>query len=121
MGLPADTPCSIVRLQEAGDLPLAVMHNWLPPTYSDITREELEKDGLYALLRDRGVRPVVAHQASGPDPDCGRRAPPPGPDSLAACADDDPQRLRRGGQRRRVRRPLLRAQDYTIEVMIDER
>ena len=108
MGLPPDTPLlSVVRLRKAGDLPLAVMHNWLPPAYSDISREELEKDGLYAVLRDRGVRPVVAHQTIG------ARTPTPAERrhlelrAVAARADHDPQCLRRRGQPGGVRRPLL--------------
>jgi GntR family transcriptional regulator len=56
---------SVVRLRYAGDLPLALMRNWLPPAYSDITREELEQTGLYAALRARGVKPVVARQTFG--------------------------------------------------------
>jgi len=35
------------------------MHNWLPAPHNDVTREELERGGLYAALRNRGVRPVV--------------------------------------------------------------
>lgn len=66
LDLPADTEfLAIVRLRSSGDAPLAVLRNWLPPSVSDITREELEGDGLYALLRERGVRPVVAHESIG--------------------------------------------------------
>lgn len=62
----ADTPLVLVeRLRYAGDTPLAIMTNWLPPSYSDITMEELAEHGLYALLRQRGARPVVAHQTIG--------------------------------------------------------
>ena len=31
----------------------------------DVTGEELERQGLDAVLRERGVRPVVAHQSIG--------------------------------------------------------
>jgi GntR family transcriptional regulator len=41
------------------------MRNWLPPDLADISREQLETEGLYAVLRTRGVRPVVAHQVVG--------------------------------------------------------
>ena len=81
MGLPPDTPLlSIVRLRHAGDLPLAVMHNWLPPAYSDITREELEKDGLYAVLRERWSPTRASAPARPPRPSagtsrCGHRSP----------------------------------------------
>jgi len=42
--------------------PLAVMHNWLPPTYADVSKEQLVGDGLYRILRSRGVQPQVAKQ-----------------------------------------------------------
>src|SRR6476659_3108457 len=55
LGLPADTPLlKLVRLRLDGDRPLAILRNWLPPAYSDVSREDLERDGLYALLRSRG-------------------------------------------------------------------
>lgn len=66
LGLPADTPVvAIVRVRFAGDLPLAVLHNWLPPALADLTRDELERGGLYALLRARNMLPVVAQQSIG--------------------------------------------------------
>ncbi len=66
LGVPADTPLLFVeRVRYAGDIPTALMHNWLPPRLSDITREELEEESLYALLRVRGVHPSVAHQTIG--------------------------------------------------------
>src|SRR5215213_7971363 len=64
LDLASGTPLlHIARVRHAGDTPLAVMNNWLPPAYSDLTCEELETNGLYAALRDRGVRPVVARQS----------------------------------------------------------
>src|SRR3954468_6264998 len=46
MGLPLDTPLlRLLRLRRDGDRPLAILQNWLPPAYSDITREQLESDG----------------------------------------------------------------------------
>jgi GntR family transcriptional regulator len=122
LGLPPETPLlSVVRLRKAGDLPLAVMHNWLPPTYSDITREELEKDGLYALLRERGVRPVVAHQSIG------ARTPTPAERKHLALRVSEPVlTMTRSafdalGNAVEYGDHCYRAQDYTIEVMIDER
>ena len=55
----------MVRVRYAGDLPLALLRNWLPPRHSDLTREELVENGLYAALRERGVKPVVAQQSIG--------------------------------------------------------
>ena len=66
LDLPATTVfLSVVRLRSSGSTPLAVMQNWLPPGHNDLSREDLEDRGLYALLRERGVRPVVAHQRIG--------------------------------------------------------
>ncbi|HEY0693986.1 MAG TPA: GntR family transcriptional regulator [Kribbella sp.] len=66
LGLPPSTPLvAIVRLRYAGDMPLAIMRNWLPPTMEDLTADQLEEDGLYAVLRARGIRPTVARQRIG--------------------------------------------------------
>lgn len=66
LGLPLDTPLlSVERLRYVGDTPTALMHNWLPPQFSDLTAEDLAGESLYALLRTRGVRPVIAHQTIG--------------------------------------------------------
>ncbi|WP_411284554.1 GntR family transcriptional regulator [Lapillicoccus sp.] len=56
---------SIVRLRLVADKPLALLRNWLPPAYFDLTREELETTGLYDALRTRGAKPVVARQSIG--------------------------------------------------------
>ncbi|GAA2738312.1 GntR family transcriptional regulator [Pedococcus aerophilus] len=66
LDLPADTVLlCIQRLRSAGTTPLAVMRNWLPPAVGEIARDQLEQEGLYAVLRERGIRPVVAHQNIG--------------------------------------------------------
>lgn len=66
LGLPADTPIvSLERVRFADGMPLAILRNWLPPAFADLTVENLTERGLYDLLRERGVRPVVAHQCIG--------------------------------------------------------
>lgn len=66
LDLPATTPLlSILRVRTAEGAPLAVLHNWLPPAHDDVSKEELERGGLYAALRQRGARPVVARQNIG--------------------------------------------------------
>ncbi len=66
LGLDPSTPLvALVRLRYAGDAPLAVMRNWLPSAFADLTAEQMQNDGLYALLRQRGVRPAVARQNFG--------------------------------------------------------
>ena len=63
---PAIELLHVVRVRRASEEPLALLHNWLPPTSSrDLTRGELESNGLYAALRDRGIKPVVAQQTIG--------------------------------------------------------
>jgi DNA-binding GntR family transcriptional regulator len=122
LDLPAETPLlHVTRVRRAGATPLALMNNWLPPATSDVTCEELETNGLYAVLRDRGVRPVVAQQ------------------SIRARM---PTSLERRHLEIRGSQPVLtmsrmafdasgnavefgdhsyRASDYTIELMVDER
>ena len=66
LGLDPSTPLvALVRLRYAGDAPLAVMRNWLPSAFADLTAEQMQNDGLYAVLRQRGVRPAVARQSFG--------------------------------------------------------
>lgn len=55
----------IERVRFAGDSPLALLTNWLPPTFADLTADQLATEGLYQALRQRGVRPVVAQQVIG--------------------------------------------------------
>ncbi len=66
LGLPLGQPAvAMVRVRFADDRPLAVLRNWLPPSFADVTRQQLQQQGLYALLRARGVRPAVARQRLG--------------------------------------------------------
>src|SRR6266496_1562490 len=47
LGADASTPLVYVeRLRFADGRPLALMHNWLPPAYSDLSAEQLRADGL---------------------------------------------------------------------------
>lgn len=122
LDLPADALLlHVIRLRLADDRPLALLHNWLPPSSEDLTRAELETKGLYAALRDRGIKPVVAQQ------------------SIAARMPTawEKRHLELGGSQ-----PVLtmtrmafdasggavefgdhcyRAADYTIDLMVDER
>ena len=66
LGLPEGTPLVMVeRLRSAGQTPTALMHNWLPPEYADLTAEDFEHRSLYDILRQRGAHPVIAHQTIG--------------------------------------------------------
>jgi GntR family transcriptional regulator len=122
LDLPPDTPLlSIVRVRSAGEAPLAILHNWLPPAYSDIARDELEKSGLYALLRDRGCRPVVAHQSVGarmPTPSERRHLEIRGSQPLLTMTRSA---FDAGGNAVEFGDHCYRAQDYTVDLMVDER
>lgn len=122
MGLPSDTPLlHLVRLRLDGERPLAILRNWLPPAYSDLGREDLERDGLYALLRARGGKPVVAHQRigarqpSGPERKHLNLTPSQPVLTMSRTAFDAVGSPVEYGDH------CYRAQDYSIEVMLDER
>ncbi len=122
LDLPPDTPLlSIVRLRLSGEQPVAILHNWMPPAHADLVREELERRGLYALLRDRGVRPVVAHQTIG------ARMPSAAERNHLAMKAGEPVLTMTRSAFDAMGAPVeygdhcYRAANYSIEVMIDER
>ncbi|GAA1308367.1 transcriptional regulator [Planotetraspora silvatica] len=122
LDLPADAELlSIIRLRLSDERPLAILHNWLPPVYNDITREALEGEGLYAVMRDRGVRPVVAHQTIG------ARTPTPAERRHLGLKPSEPVLTMTRvafdavGNAVEYGDHSYRAQDYSIEVMVDKR
>jgi DNA-binding GntR family transcriptional regulator len=122
LDLPADAELlSIVRLRFSDSRPLALLRNWLPLSCADITREQLEAQGLYALLRDRGVRPVVAHQSIGARTPTaaerrhlGLRPSEPVLTMTRSAFDSVGNAVEYGDH-------CYRAQDYSIEVTVDQR
>lgn len=52
------------RLRHADGVPLALLRNWLPAE-PGLTDDELEADGLYQLLRERGMHLRIARQRIG--------------------------------------------------------
>jgi DNA-binding GntR family transcriptional regulator len=63
LGLPADAVLiGCERVRYADGRPLAIMRNWMPTRFGDITAEDLEELGLYQLLAQRNARPSVAKQ-----------------------------------------------------------
>lgn len=85
LGVPATTPLVFIeRLRSAGDVPAALMHNWLPSAYDEITLADLEGGSLYGWLKARGIKPVVAHQVIG------ARRPTAGERKLLRLAAGDP-------------------------------
>nr|WP_307844526.1 GntR family transcriptional regulator [Actinospica acidithermotolerans] len=55
----------IRRLRSADEVPLAVLENFLPAEFVDISAEDLRSRGLYQLLRARGTTMSVARQRIG--------------------------------------------------------
>ena len=104
---PSTSLVAVVRLRYAGDVPLAVLRNWLPSEFSDLTAEQLQAEGLYALLRRRGVRPAVARQSFGARNATAHERRLLQLTKAGASSDDDPHGVRRGWCPGRVRRPLL--------------
>lgn len=122
LDLPVETPLlAIVRLRLAADAPLAVMRNWLPPAYGDISREELVETGLYAALRARGVHAVVAHQSIA------ARMPTPAERKHLRIRGTQPvltmtrSAFDGSGAAVEYGDHSYRAEDYTIDLMVDER
>jgi DNA-binding GntR family transcriptional regulator len=122
LDLPPHTPLlHVARVRYADDTPLAVMHNWLPPDYSDITEEELTTGGLYAALRNRGAKPVVAQQSIGARmPTAAERR------HLSMKASQPVLTMTRmafdaSGKAVEFGDHCYRASDYTIDLMVDER
>lgn len=120
--LPAETELlSLVRVRYAGDTPLAILHNWLPPTHADLDRDELEQVGLYAALRRRGVRPAVARQQIGARmPTAAERralemrSGQPVLTMTRLAFDETGAAIEMGDH-------AYQAADYTIDLMLDER
>lgn len=122
LDLPADTPLLfILRLRFAGESPLAVLRNWLPPAYHDLTAAELTSGGMYEALQARGARPVVARQSFGarmPRADERRLLELKGTQPLLTMTrlafDAAGHAVEYGDH-------CYRASDYTVDVMLDER
>jgi len=62
---PGTTVAHIRRVRFAEDVPMAILENYLPPEFLEITDQDLQDHGLYQLLRGRGVTMRVAKQRIG--------------------------------------------------------
>ena len=120
--LPEDTELlHLLRVRHADDEPLALLQNWLPPSFADITTEELEDAGLYAVLRRRGARPAVAQQSIGARmPTASERR------ALSLRAKEPLLTMSRlafdaVGSPVELGEHVYRAQAYTIDLVLDER
>lgn len=69
LGLYPQTPLVYLeRLRSVPEGPLAILRNWLPPAWADLDAAVLSGQGLYGLMRARGLVPAVAHQTIGARP-----------------------------------------------------
>jgi DNA-binding GntR family transcriptional regulator len=122
LDLPESTEMlSIVRLRLVDDAPLALLHNWLPPEYVDLTRDELEATGLYDALRTRGAKPVVARQSIG------ARMPTPTERRYLNLRGGQPvltmtrMAFDVAGKAVEFGDHSYRAEDYALDMVVDER
>lgn len=66
LGVPEGTEVyAVERLRYADEEPLALLHNYLPASRVGLTREDLDNNGLYEILRRSGVIPKMASQTIG--------------------------------------------------------
>lgn len=66
LGVSAGTQVVYIRRQRSTDgVPVAVLENYLPAEFDDITTAQLEERGLYQLLRGRGITIRIAKQKIG--------------------------------------------------------
>lgn len=66
LGVPTGSDIVYVRRQRSTDgMQVAVLQNYLPIEFADITTQQLEQRGLYQILRARGVTIRVAKQKIG--------------------------------------------------------
>ena len=66
LGIKPDIPVTTIeRIRYAGDEPLAIMHNAVPVDVVVLRVEDLEKRGLYEILRSVGRVPRIANQVVG--------------------------------------------------------
>ncbi|SFR92200.1 DNA-binding transcriptional regulator, GntR family [Microbacterium sp. cf046] len=62
---PGDQVVFIRRQRSTDGTPVAVLENYLPSEFSDISTAQLEEKGLYQIMRGRGVTIRVARQKIG--------------------------------------------------------
>lgn len=66
LGVPEGSDVVYLRRQRSTEgVPVAVLENYLPSEFADITTEQFEERGLYQILRARGVGIRIAKQRIG--------------------------------------------------------
>lgn len=109
----------IQRLRLANGAPLALMRNWLPMSVAgQFTAEQLEAEGLYALLRATGVHARIATQRIGARSAETEEAGSLGMDVGAAVLTMERTTLDDGGRPVELGRHSYRADTYSFEVVV---
>lgn len=62
---PGTVVLHLKRLRLSDDVPLALLENYLPPEFLSLGSDDLERDGLYSLMRAAGATMRVARQTIG--------------------------------------------------------
>jgi len=66
LGMSVGDEVVYIRRQRSTDgVPVAVLENYLPPEFADISTSQLEERGLYQIMRARGVTIRIAQQKIG--------------------------------------------------------
>jgi DNA-binding GntR family transcriptional regulator len=105
---------TVRRLRLADDLPLAILTNYLPARF-DLSRSDLEANGLYALLRGAGVNLKIAHQRIGARLMDDEEAALLGEETPAACLTVERVAYDDVGQFVEYGRHLYRASQYSVQ------
>lgn len=122
LGLAPDEPLvHCERLRLADDQPLAILRNWLPRRFADITAADLEAHGLYELLGHRNARPAVAKQRITAQPATAAQAKLLGTKSRAPLISMQRTAFDGAGHAVEFADNLYRADLYAIEVTVYNR
>jgi DNA-binding GntR family transcriptional regulator len=109
------------RLRLADGQPLAILRNWLPSRFRDISAADLETHGLYQLLGQRNGRPAVARQRITAQPASAAEAKLLGTKPHAALISMQRTAFDAAGHAVEFADNLYRADLYAIEVTVYNR
>jgi DNA-binding GntR family transcriptional regulator len=110
------------RLRLTGGEPLAIMRNWLPvPLAGEFTTEVLEDQGLYQLLRQKGIHLRIASQRIGARVANAAEAPMLGIRRGAPMLTMERTTYDDSGRAIELGRHVYRADTYSFEVMVVDR
>lgn len=122
LGVPTDeTLVYCERLRLADGRPLAILRNWLPGRFNDITAADLETGGLYRLLGERNGRPAVARQRITAQPASATHARLLGTKPHAPLISMQRTAFDAAGRSVEFAEHLYRADLYAIEVTVFSR